>query len=107
MIMRRVLVNHAKQRKRLKRGDGVVHLTLGQADAAVPETPDIDVEALDEALTRLADFDPRAARVVECRYFGGLKIEETAEVLNISPATVKRSWLSAKTWLRREIKHPG
>jgi len=109
MIMRRVLVNHAKQRKRLKRGNGAEHLTLSHADALLAnpahgETPDVDIEALDEALNRLADFDARAARVVECRYFAGLKIDETAEALNISPATVKRQWLLAKTWLRREIR---
>ncbi|MBU1187961.1 MAG: sigma-70 family RNA polymerase sigma factor [Gammaproteobacteria bacterium] len=109
MIMRRVLVNHAKQRKRLKRGNGAEHLTLSHADTflanpALGETPNVDIEALDEALNRLADIDARAARVVECRYFAGLKIDETAEALNISPATVKRQWLLAKTWLRREIR---
>jgi len=104
MIMRRVLVNHAKQRKRLKRGNGAEHLTLGHADADPADMPDVDIEALDEALNRLADFDARAARVVECRFFAGLKIEETAEALNISPATVKRQWLLAKTWLKREIR---
>lgn len=107
IIMRRVLVNHAKQRKRLKRGDGAEHLTLGHADNAVAGTPDVDIEALDEALNRLAGIDARAVRVVECRYFGGLKIDETAEALNISPATVKRRWLLAKTWLRRELEQPG
>lgn len=103
MIMRRVLVNHAKQRKRLKRGDGAKHLTLSHADDAALNSSDLDIEALDDALNRLAEVDARAARVVECRCFGGLKIDETAEALNISPATVKRQWLLAKTWLRREI----
>lgn len=105
MIMRRVLVNHAKHRQRAKRGGGEVHLTLGHVSAAA-ETPDVDLVALDEALNRLAEFDERAARVVECRYFGGLRIEETAEALGISPATVKRQWLLARTWLRRELESP-
>jgi len=115
IIMRRVLVNHAKQRKRLKRGSGAEHLTLSHADAAasqdglggLDDAQEVDIEALDTALNRLAEIDARAARVVECRYFAGLKIDETAEALNISPATVKRQWLLAKTWLRREIRPSG
>ncbi|MFC4251101.1 sigma-70 family RNA polymerase sigma factor [Sinimarinibacterium flocculans] len=107
IVMRRVLVNYAKQHNRAKRGGGAVQLTLGQAQHVASETPDVDVEALDEALTRLAAIDNRAARVVECRYFGGLDIDETAEALNIAPATVKRDWLLAKTWLRRELESDG
>lgn len=103
ILMRRILVNYAKQHNRLKRGGGADALTLGHAERVASDTPDVDVEALDEALSRLAQIDARAARVVECRYFGGLDIDETAEALNISTATVKRDWLLAKTWLKREL----
>ncbi|HSG33114.1 MAG TPA: sigma-70 family RNA polymerase sigma factor [Sphingomonadaceae bacterium] len=103
MIMRRVLVNHAKQRNRLKRGGGLESVTLGQASQAAGDASEIDIVALDEALTRLAAIDGESARVVECRFFGGFRISETAEALNMSPATVKRRWLFARTWLRREL----
>lgn len=104
LVMRRVLVNHAKQRNRHKRGGSGEPLTLGHAQHVAADTPEVDVEALDQALGRLAAIDARAARVVECRYFGGLDIHETAEALNIAAATVKRDWLLAKTWLRRELE---
>lgn len=103
MVMRRVLVNYAKQHNRLKRGGGAIQVTLSEAHGVPAEQAGADVEALDAALNRLAEIDARSARVVECRYFGGLSIEETAEVLDIAPATVKRDWLLAKTWLRREL----
>jgi RNA polymerase sigma-70 factor, ECF subfamily len=103
LLMRRILVNYAKQGSRLKRGGGEEPVELEHAVHVAADQPNLDVEALDQALQRLTDIDERAARVVECRYFGGLGIEETAEALNIAPATVKRDWLMAKTWLRREL----
>ena len=101
-VMRRILVDHARSRVAQKRGGGAQRLTLGDADAASPE-PAVDVVALHEALERLAALDPDQARLVELRWFGGLSIEETAEVLGVSPATVKREWATARAWLRREI----
>jgi RNA polymerase sigma factor (TIGR02999 family) len=101
--MRRILVDYAKARHRAKRGGIGEDLPLEAAALAVSEEKSIDLVALDEALTRLAGFDERQARIVELRYFSGLSIEETAEVLRISPATVKSDWNVAKAWLRHEI----
>jgi RNA polymerase sigma factor (TIGR02999 family) len=102
-IMRRLLVSHARRHLADKRGAGAVKVSLAEV-AALPEAaPDVDVILLDQALTELAQLDPPLARLVELRYFGGLSIEETAEVLKLSPATVKRHWLTAKSWLRRRI----
>jgi RNA polymerase sigma factor (TIGR02999 family) len=101
--MRRILVDYAKARHRSKRGGIGEDLPLEEAALVVSEERSIDLVALDEALTRLAEFDERQARIVELRYFSGLNIEETAEVLHISPATVKSDWNVAKAWLRHEI----
>jgi len=102
-MMRRILVDYARQRHRAKRGGIAEDLLLEKAALVVSEERSIDLVALDEALTRLAKFDERQARIVELRYFSGLNIEETAEVLRISPATVKNDWNVAKAWLRYEI----
>jgi RNA polymerase sigma factor (TIGR02999 family) len=104
-LMRRILVDHARARHAAKRGGGLQQLTLGDADAAVPASADdgVEVVALHETLERLAALDPTQARIVELRYFGGLSIEETAEALDVSPATVKREWAIARAWLRREL----
>ena len=102
-IMRRILVDHARGRLADKRGGGAKHVTLGDAVNAADRGEDLDVLALHEALERLALLDERQARVVELRYFGGMNIEETAEALDISPATVKREWTMARAWLRREL----
>ena len=103
--MRRVLVEHARKRSATKRGGGATRITLD--DAKTPgETVDLDVLALNEALTELEKIDPRQCRIVELRYFGGLETEETAEVLGISPSTVKRDWRVAKIWLRRAFGAP-
>ena len=102
-MMRRILVDYARQRHRAKRGGIAEDLPLEKAALVVSEERSIDLVALDEALTRLAEFDERQARIVELRYFSGLTIEETAEVLRISPATVKSDWNVAKAWLRHEI----
>jgi RNA polymerase sigma factor (TIGR02999 family) len=101
--MRRILVDYARGRHRAKRGGIGEDLPLEEAKLVVSEERSIDLVALDEALTRLAEFDERQARIVELRYFSGLSIEETAEVLHISPATVKSDWNVAKAWLRHEI----
>ena len=101
-IMRRVLVDMARARGRAKRGRGQVHVSLSDAgDLAVVEQS--DVVALDEALTSLEAIDPRKCRVIEMRFFGGLSLQETADALNVSVATVRRDWSMARAWLHREL----
>lgn len=101
-MMRRILVDHARTKKRAKRGGSDIKVSL--ADATIPvEEQNLDVVALDEALNRLAEIDEQQSRVVELRFFSGLTVEETAEVMGISPATVKRDWSMAKAWLHREL----
>ena len=107
-VMRRVLVDHARARSAAKRGGGARPITLTDADPGAPvaragSQRDIDVLALDDALDRLAAIDPRKARLVEVRYFGGLSIPEAAAALGISPATVGREWAVVRLWLRREL----
>jgi RNA polymerase sigma factor (TIGR02999 family) len=102
--MRQILVERARARGRVKRAGNQQRITLSDTLAA-PEPPDaVDVEELDAALTRLAQLDAELARLVELRFFGGLSIEETAEVLGISTATVKRRWATARAWLKREMR---
>jgi RNA polymerase sigma factor (TIGR02999 family) len=103
--MRSILVDHARARGAAKRGAGAQRLTLGAVDAAAGAGAggEVDVVALDEALSRLAALDPEQSRLVELRYFAGLGIEETAEVLGVSPATVKRQWRVTRAWLKREL----
>ena len=100
--MRQILVERARTRGAAKRGGSRVRVTLDPGLVAAQEQS-FDLEALDEALTRLHAFDPELARVVEVRFFGGLSIEETAEAIGLSPATVKRRWTLAKAWLAREL----
>ena len=100
--MRQVLVDHARARHAAKRGGAQRAVTIGDADAMATE-PAAEVLAVHVALERLAALDPEQARLVELRYFGGLTIEETAGVLGVSPATVKREWAIARAWLRREL----
>jgi RNA polymerase sigma factor (TIGR02999 family) len=100
--MRRVLVDYARRRNFAKRGGAAHHVALEEA-ASLAEERAAEVVALDDALQSLAQFDPRKSRVVELRYFGGLSIEETAEVLGIAPATVVRDWNTAKAWLWQEM----
>ncbi len=102
--MRHILVEHARSRQAAKRGGGEYLLSLGKADRQA-EDRDINLLALDDALQRLEALDPQKSRIVELRYFGGLTIEETAEALRISPATVKRDWSMARAWLRSEISN--
>jgi len=101
--MRSILIDHARAHRAAKRGAGAVRVTLGTGRDIPDKTPDVDVLELDEALQRLAELDPERARLVELRYFGGLSIEEAAEVLEVSPATLKRHWNTARAWLRREL----
>ena len=104
IAMRRLLVERARRRGATKRGGGHMQVTLDEGLlAGRSEASTVDIIAIDRALSRLADLDPQQARVVELRYFGGLSIEETAEALSISPATVKRHWTIAKAWLLREL----
>jgi RNA polymerase sigma factor (TIGR02999 family) len=103
VIMREILVDYARRRLAAKRGGGQVKVSLDGCDLAeAPEDP--EVLALHEALERLAGLLPRAARVVELRYFGGATIPETAAALNVSSATVKKDWRFARAWLRRELR---
>jgi RNA polymerase sigma factor (TIGR02999 family) len=103
-LIRRVLIDAARSKASLKRGAGSPHVALDE-NLLVSTEPPADVVALDEALTALGGIDQRKSQVVELRFFGGLSIEETAEVLKVSPETVKRDWRLAKAWLRRELRH--
>jgi RNA polymerase sigma factor (TIGR02999 family) len=100
-LMRRILVEHAR-RHNLKRGGGVRHISLEEI-ATVGAPGLLDMVALDDAMNALARLDPRKVQVVEMRFFGGLSVEETAEILKVSPVTVMRDWSTAKAWLYREL----
>jgi RNA polymerase sigma factor (TIGR02999 family) len=101
-MMRRILVNHAVSRRTAKRGGQVPEVPFDEQIHSL-QRRDVDVVALDAALTTLAGVDRRQSHIVELRYFGGLTVEETADVVGVSPATVKREWAAAKLWLRREM----
>lgn len=101
--MRRILVDYARERKREKRGGAAENLPIEEALTIVSQEKSIDLVALDEALKKLAKFDERQAKVVELRYFSGLSIDETAEVLGVSNVTIRRDWNMAKAWLHQEI----
>lgn len=101
-VMRHILIDHARAHARDKRGGGAIQVSLNDV-AVIDAGPAEDVVALDEALRELETQDPQKGRIVELRYFGGLTIEETAEVLGISPRTVRREWRRAKAWLYRMI----
>jgi RNA polymerase sigma factor (TIGR02999 family) len=101
-LMRQVLVDHARSRLAAKR-DGGIRVTMSEA-LEVSVLPEVDLIAVDTALTRLSDLDPQQGRIVELRFFGGLSIAETSEALSISTATVKRDWTTARAWLRRELQ---
>jgi RNA polymerase sigma-70 factor (ECF subfamily) len=105
-LMRRILVDYARARKRAKRGGSDIRVSLEQA-MTMSKPQDLDIVALDEALGRLVEIDPQQSRIVELRFFSGLNVEETAEVMGISPATIKREWRIAKAWLHREISGAG
>jgi RNA polymerase sigma-70 factor, ECF subfamily len=103
-LMRRILIDHARTKHREKRGGHDLKLPLDEAVLAAADETSVDLIALDEALTGLAAFDAQQARIVELRYFGGLTINETAEALHISHATVERDWQVAKAWLHHQLK---
>jgi RNA polymerase sigma factor (TIGR02999 family) len=107
IAMRRLLVERARARHAAKRGGDAIRVTFNEALPVAGAERNVDLIALDAALTRLEALDPAHAKVVELRYFGGLTIEETAEALAISPATVKRHWTLAKAWLLRELESGG
>jgi len=102
-LMRRILVDIARKRAFQKRGASAKNISFDE-NLAVPPPPGTDLGRLDDALGALSEFDPRKARVVEMRFFGGLTIEETAEVMKVSPDTVKRDWRLAKVWLLKELR---
>src|SRR5437870_1098316 len=105
-MMRRILVDFARDRHYLKRGGGALQVSLAEA-AGLASERGTDLVALDDALIALAEVDQRKSRVVELRFFGGLSVEETAEVLKVSPDTVHRDWRFAKAWLAREMGNAG
>lgn len=102
-LMRRILVDHARAHQAEKRGGGEENIALDEA-LGVPDNKDVNLSALNDALDELARLDAQQSQVVELRYFGGLSIDETAAVLGISPATVKREWSMAKVWLHHQIR---
>lgn len=103
-IMRRILLNYARDQNRQKRGGKAIHVSLSEA-MIMPAEKDRELIALNDALTRLEALDERKSKVVELRYFGGLSVEEAAEVLEVSPITVMRDWQFAKAWLAREMQN--
>ena len=102
-LMRHILVDHARNRMAAKRGAGVPRLALNE-QMGLPQKREMDLVELDDALNRLASLDPQQSRLIELRFFGGLSIQETAVVLGISPATVKREWATARAWLQRDMQ---
>ena len=101
-LMRQILVDYARSHRASKRGGNVYKMALDEAEEQ-PQPLDVDVVALDDALKSLSDMDSQQSRVVELKFFGGLSIEDTAEVLGVSPSTVKRDWVTARAWLYREL----
>jgi RNA polymerase sigma factor (TIGR02999 family) len=106
LLMRQILIGHERTRRAAKRGAGDENLTLDDTHAVMKGRP-IDLIVLDDALNDLARLDPQQSRIVELRFFGGLSVEETAEVLGMSPATVKRHWSTARLWLHHELGRAG
>ncbi len=103
-MMRQILVDHARKHAAAKRGSNAVTVVVDEA-SAVSKVRSLDLIALDDAMKRLAAFDPRQCQIVELRFFGGLSIEETAQTVNISPATTKREWATARLWLHRAMSN--
>jgi RNA polymerase sigma factor (TIGR02999 family) len=106
MAMRQIIVDHARRKQAAKRGGGLRHLDLDAVELPV-EDHSAEIVALDEALSRLSSIDERAARVVELRYFGGMSVEETAQVLEVEPRTVRRDWRKARALLYRNLRERG
>lgn len=105
-MMRRILLNHLRDRNRIKRGGGAIQVSLDEG-IMITEAKSDEILALEEALCRLSEIDERKSKVVELRYYGGLSVEETAEVLKVSVITVMRDWSMAKAWLARELRNDG
>jgi RNA polymerase sigma factor (TIGR02999 family) len=105
-LMRRILVDHARRRRALRRGGGRAEITLSSAEVAFERVDEVEVITVDTAITELEALDPGQARIVELRFFGGLSVEETAEALGISRATVHRDWAMARAWLRQRLLEP-
>jgi RNA polymerase sigma factor (TIGR02999 family) len=103
-MMRHILVDHARSRNRAKRGAGEPKLSLDEELVAAKQKQEVDLVSLDGALTKLSEMDAQLGKLVELRFFAGLSIEETAAVMDRSPATVKREWATARAWLKRELK---
>ena len=101
--MHRILVDYARKRKCLKRGGGAQHVPLDEETAFFSESETDEVLALEEALIRLEKINPRGAQVVECRFFGGMSVDEVASLLQVSTKTIQRDWLAARAWLRKEV----
>ena len=101
-LMRQLLVDHARARQRLKRGGDLQQISITAA-GGIPQERAVDLLALDEALTTLAEVDPQSSQIVELRFFGGLTIEETAQVIGVSTPTVERGWRAARAWLQTEL----
>ena len=102
-VMRQILVEYARSHQAAKRGGGICKVTIDEGIEAVPKPVDLDILMLDDALKGLAALDEQQSRIVELRFFAGLSIEDTSQVLGISPATVSREWTSARAWLHREV----
>ena len=103
-VMRRILVDHARRRNSEKRGGDLIEVTIGAALDLASANENFDVVALDDALQKLEKIFPQQARIVELRFYAGLTIDETAEVMGISPATISREWTMARAWLKRELR---
>jgi RNA polymerase sigma factor (TIGR02999 family) len=103
-VMRRILIDHARRKRALKRGGTDTFVSAGEDDAVLSNEQAEQLIALDIALDRLDQMNSRQRQVVELRHFGGLSLEETAEVLNVSPVTVKRDWLAARAWLKAQLR---
>ncbi len=101
--MRQILVDYARRHRAAKRGEAFEKVTLSEAAALMPKAANLDLLALDDALKVLAQADPQLTKIVELRFFGGLSIDETAEVLGTSQSAVKREWATARAWLHREL----
>ena len=102
-MMRQILIDHARKSAAAKRGGNAVTLSLDVAPELADKNANLDLIALDDAMNRLSALDPRQSKIVELRFFGGLSIEETADAIEISPATAKREWATARLWLHREM----
>ena len=103
-VMRQILIDHARRRNAQKRGGGAPRIMVDALDELASTNPDLDVVELDDLLTKLEQFNPRHARVIEMRFFAGMSVPETAEALGISETTIKADWQMARSWLQAQLK---